>query len=416
MKNNGLDVFLTEHIDEVSRNFLKKGIIDGWVEVNGLQVKPNYRLKAKDRISVVIPPEPKPSIKPENIPLDIIFEDYDIIVINKPRGMVVYPAPGNYSGTLVNALLNYTTDLSKCSGEARPGIVHRLDKDTSGVMVVAKTDAVHMNISKQLKNRQVEKIYHTLVWGQVQEDKATINAPIGRHPKRRNQMLVTAKNSREAITYIDVLERFEGFTYLQAKIETGRTHQIRVHLKFIRHPILGDPVYSKENAFEIKGQALHAYKLGLHHPRTNEYVEFTASLPDDMKSILETLRNRKRGRKMSEVKARIMDEQAINRALIRISHEIIEKNKGVEDLAVVGIRRRGVPLAQRLAAYISSIEKAEVPVGILDITLYRDDLSSLTSQPVVHKTEIPFNITDKKLVLVDDVVYTGRTARLLLTP
>lgn len=297
-KKKRLDVFLTEHIDEVSRNFLKKGIIDGWVEVNGLQVKPNYRLKAKDRISVVIPPEPKPSIKPENIPLDIIFEDYDIIVINKPRGMVVYPAPGNYSGTLVNALLNYTTDLSKCSGEARPGIVHRLDKDTSGVMVVAKTDAVHMNISKQLKNRQVEKIYHTLVWGQVQEDKATINAPIGRHPKRRNQMLVTAKNSREAITYIDVLERFEGFTYLQAKIETGRTHQIRVHLKFIRHPILGDPVYSKKKTpFEIKGQALHAYKLGLHHPRTNEYVEFTASLPDDMKSILETLRNRKRGKK-----------------------------------------------------------------------------------------------------------------------
>lgn len=290
-----LDIFLVEKLQD-SRSFLKKGIVEGWVKVNESVVKPNYKLKQKDQITVIIPPPMQPSINPENIPLDIIFEDQDIIVINKPRGMVVYPAPGNYSGTLISAILNHTKDLSVKSGLMRPGIVHRLDKDTSGVMVLAKTDNAHMSISKQLKNREVTKVYQTLVWGQIQEDNATITAPIGRHPLKRTEMLVTAKNSKEAITHFKVLERFDEFTLLEVTIETGRTHQIRVHMKYIGHSVVGDPIYSrKKTPFEIKGQALHAYKLGFHHPNTHEYMVFTAPIPDDINSILNILRKRKRG-------------------------------------------------------------------------------------------------------------------------
>ncbi|HHY70923.1 MAG TPA: RluA family pseudouridine synthase, partial [Thermoanaerobacterales bacterium] len=219
-----LDIFLVEKLQH-SRNYLKKSIVEGWVRVNGTVVKPKYKLKQKDQITVIIPPVLQPSISPEDIPLDIIFEDQDIIVINKPRGMVVYPAPGNYSGTLLNALLNHTKNLSAKSGLMRPGIVHRLDKDTSGVIVIAKSDIAYMSISKQLKNREVKKVYQTLVWGQVQEDGATITAPIGRHPLKRTKMLVAAKNSRKAITHFSVLERFDEFTLLEVTIETGRTHQ-----------------------------------------------------------------------------------------------------------------------------------------------------------------------------------------------
>jgi 23S rRNA pseudouridine1911/1915/1917 synthase len=288
-----LDIFLVEKL-QATRSFLKKGIIEGWVKVNGSPVKPNYKLKQKDQITVIIPPVTQPSINPEKIPLDIIFEDQDIIVINKPRGMVVYPAPGNYSGTLINALLNHTKKLSVRSGSMRPGIVHRLDKDTSGVIVLAKSDIAHKSISKQLKNREITKVYRTLVWGQVQENKATINAPIGRHPLKRMEMLVTAKNSKEAITHFHVLERFNDFTFLEVTIETGRTHQIRVHMKFIGHPIIGDPIYSRRKApFEIKGQALHAYKIGFSHPSTDEYMVFMAPIPSDIMSILNFLRNRR---------------------------------------------------------------------------------------------------------------------------
>lgn len=290
-----LDTFLAENLQE-SRSFLQKGILEGWVKVNGVTVKPNYKLKAKDNVTVVIPPPPQPSIAPENIPLDIIFEDKDILVINKPRGMVVYPAPGNYSGTLINAVLFHTKDLSARSGLMRPGIVHRLDKDTSGVIVLAKTDSAHMSISKQLKNREVIKVYQTLVWGKVRENKATINAPIGRHLIKRTKMQVTLKNSREAVTHFKVIERFDEFTFLEVTIETGRTHQIRVHMQFIGHPVVADPIYSrKKPPFNIKGQALHAYKLGFYHPSTGKFMEFTAPVPDDMSSILEILRNRKMG-------------------------------------------------------------------------------------------------------------------------
>ena len=288
-----LDVFLADKLQD-SRSFLKKSIVEGWVKVNGSVVKPNYKLRQEDQIIVTVPQVLQPSIDPENIPLDIIFEDRDIIVINKPRGLVVYPAPGNYSGTLINALLNHTKDLSTHGGTMRPGIVHRLDKYTSGVIVVAKNDIAHINLSKQLKNREVKKVYQTLVWGKVQEDRATINAPIGRHPIKRKEMVVTTKNSKEAITHFKVLERFDEFTFLEVAIETGRTHQIRVHMKFIGHPIVGDPIYSRKKVpFEIDGQALHAYKLGFRHPGNNQYMEFEAPLPNDMSLILNILRNRK---------------------------------------------------------------------------------------------------------------------------
>ncbi len=288
-----LDVFLADKLQD-SRSFLKKSIVEGWVKVNGSVVKPNYKLRQEDQIIVTVPQVLQPSIDPENIPLDIIFEDRDIIVINKPRGLVVYPAPGNYSGTLINALLNHTKDLSTHGGTMRPGIVHRLDKYTSGVIVVAKNDIAHINLSKQLKNREVKKVYQTLVWGKVQEDRATINAPIGRHPIKRKEMVVTTKNSKEAITHFKVLERFDEFTFLEVAIETGRTHQIRVHMKFIGHPIVGDSVYSRKKVpFEIDGQALHAYKLGFRHPGNNQYMEFEAPLPNDMSLILNILRNRK---------------------------------------------------------------------------------------------------------------------------
>ena len=290
-----LDVFLAENLQE-SRSFLQKGILEGWVKVNGAVVKPNYKLKEKDHISVDVPPPPEPSITPENIPLDIIYEDKDILVVNKPRGMVVYPAPGNYSGTLINAVLFHTKDLSARSGLMRPGIVHRLDKDTSGAIVLAKTDNAHMSLSRQFKNRQVTKVYYTLVWGNVKEDKATINAPIGRHDVKRTKMQVASKSSREAVTHFKVIERFNDFTFLEVTIETGRTHQIRVHMQFIGHPVVADPVYSrKKPPFNIKGQALHAYKLGFCHPSTGKYMEFTAPIPDDMNSILEILRKEKMG-------------------------------------------------------------------------------------------------------------------------
>jgi len=288
-----IDIYLAEKISNHSRNYLKKGMEEGWVKVNGKDVKPNYKIKAQDSITVSIPPLEKPSLEPEDIPLNIIYDDEDIMVIDKPRGLVVHPAPGNYSGTLVNSLLYHAQGLSGIGGVMRPGIVHRLDKDTSGVMVVAKNDMAHAALAGQLKNKQMKKVYRALVWGQIQEDRATINAPIGRHPRKRAEMAVTAKNAKEAVTHFRVLERFSEFTLLEIGLETGRTHQIRVHMKFIGHPVVGDPVYSKrKNPFNIKGQALHAYKLGLLHPRTGEFMEFTAPEPSDFTSILNILKAR----------------------------------------------------------------------------------------------------------------------------
>ncbi|TYP60010.1 RluA family pseudouridine synthase [Thermosediminibacter litoriperuensis] len=288
-----LDVFLSGALNDLSRSYIQKGIEEGWIRVNDRSVKPHYKLKKGDVIVANIP-SPKPlSLEPENIPLDIIHEDRDIIVVNKPRGMVVYPAPGNYSGTLVNALLYHTKDLSGINGVMRPGIVHRLDKDTSGVIVVAKNDMAHRELVRQFKNKLVRKTYLAVVWGDIPEDRATIEAPIGRHPVKRVEMAVTAKNGKEAVTHFKVLERFGDFTFIEVNIETGRTHQIRVHMSFIGHPVVGDPLYSrKKSPFNINGQALHAYRLGLYHPRSGEFMTFEAPIPQDLTEMLNTLRKR----------------------------------------------------------------------------------------------------------------------------
>ncbi len=287
-----LDVYLANNIQNTTRNQIKKAIEEARVLVNGEAVKPNYKIKANDEIVINILPPKNMSLLPEDIPLEILYEDKDIIVVNKPRGMVVHPAPGNYSGTLVNALLYHSKSLSRINS-MRPGIVHRLDKDTSGVIVAAKNDYSHDNLSKQLKKRQVKKIYRAIVWGNILDNSAKIIAPIGRNPIKRTKMAVNTSNSRKAVSYFQVLERFSDFTHVEVAIQTGRTHQIRVHMKFIGHPVLGDPVYSKKkNPFKIKGQALHAYKLGFLHPANSRYMEFTAPIPDDFNSVLRILRER----------------------------------------------------------------------------------------------------------------------------
>lgn len=287
-----LDVYLAEILPHMSRTYIKKGINSGWITVNSKQSKANYKIKESDIINIEMPtPEKQLPLKAENIPLNILYEDEDIIIINKKRGMIVYPAPGNSSGTVANALLYHTKKLSEWGGSNRPGIVHRLDKDTSGLLIVAKNDSVHKNLVEQLKNREVKKTYIALVFGTVREDSGIIDAPIGRNPVNRTKMSVTTQNSRHAITYFKVLERFSDYTLLEIDIETGRTHQIRVHMEFIGHPLVGDPIYSdRKNPFPIKGQALHAYKLGFKHPKTCEYIEFKASLPEDISKILNILR------------------------------------------------------------------------------------------------------------------------------
>lgn len=291
-ENKRLDVYLAEILPQMSRTYIQKGIKSGWIMVDNKQIKTNYKIKRGDLINIEVPvPKKQSALKPEKIPLDILYEDQDIIIINKKRGMIVYPAPGNLSGTVANALLNHTKNLSCLGGSNRPGIVHRLDKDTSGLLIVAKNDLVHRNLAEQLKKRKVKKTYLALVFGTVEENSGIIDAPIGRNPVNRTKMTVTTQNSRNAKTYFKVIERFSGYTLLEIEIETGRTHQIRVHMEFIDHPLVGDPVYgNRSNPFAIKGQALHAYKLGFKHPKTCEYIEFKAPLPKDISIILNILR------------------------------------------------------------------------------------------------------------------------------
>lgn len=298
--NKRLDVYLSDALPKMSRTYIKKGIDSGWIKINNKKTKASYKIKKGDFITVDVPSEKDlPNIKPEKIPIDIIYEDEDIIIINKKRGMVVYPGPGNKSGTLANALLNHTSELSSWGGNYRPGIVHRLDKDTSGLLIVAKNNMAHKYIAQQLKNRKVEKVYIALVFGSVKENSGVVAAPIGRNPVNRTKMMVTNHNSRKAMTCFKVLERFADFTLLKLNIKTGRKHQIRVHMEYIGHPLVGDSTYcSKNNPFSIKGQALHAYKLGFKHPRTGNLIEFTAPLPEDMYTILNFLRKENRdGRK-----------------------------------------------------------------------------------------------------------------------
>ena len=287
-----VDVFLSAVFTEMSRSQIQKLISEGLVEVNNNPVKANYKLKEQDEIALSIPEPKELSINPENINIDIIFEDSYIVVINKSQGMVVHPAPGNYSGTLVNALLYHCKDLSGINGVLRPGVVHRIDKDTSGVLVVAKNDSAHMSLAAQIKEHSVKRIYKALVYGNVKEAVGIIKTTIGRHPTDRKKMAVGVKNAKIAETHFTVLETFKNYTYIEAKLKTGRTHQIRVHMSYINHPVVGDTKYSGgKNNLGFIGQALHAEVLGFIHPGTNKYMEFTAPVPEYFERALDTLRS-----------------------------------------------------------------------------------------------------------------------------
>ncbi len=286
-----LDHYLSNKLSQFSRNRIQTLIKQGNVSLNSKPVKANHRMKLGDRIQIEIPAPQKLDVLPEEIKLDIIYEDSDIAVINKPQGMVVHPAVGNYNGTLVNALLYHCEELSGINGKIRPGIVHRIDKDTSGVLVVAKNDFAHLNLSKQIQNKTVARIYLAVAEDNIKTDEGTISAPISRNPGDRKKMAVV-KGGRQAVTHYKVLERFGNYTYLELALETGRTHQIRVHLNHLGNPIVGDPVYGRRNQkFSLEGQALHACKLILTHPRTGEHMTFEAPLPDYFVNLLTVLRN-----------------------------------------------------------------------------------------------------------------------------
>lgn len=289
-KGKRLDIYIAENFNELSRTMIKKLIESNNVLVNDKSEKVSYKVQANDNISIDVPEAKETKLKAQEIPLDIIYEDSDIIVVNKPKGMVVHPANGNPDGTLVNAILSICKNsLSGIGGELRPGIVHRLDKDTSGLIIVAKNDKAHINMSEQIKEKNVKKTYIALVRGNVPEEEATINMPIGRSTKDRKKMAVT-KNGKQAITHFKVLKRYSKYTLLEIKIETGRTHQIRVHMAEIGYPVVGDAVYSNgKNEFGIEGQMLHAYKLEFMHPITNKHMELTAPLPQYFEEILKKL-------------------------------------------------------------------------------------------------------------------------------
>lgn len=291
--NTRIDAYIAKSNNDMSREAVQRLICDGKILVNKKQVKPSYKIQENDKITIEEEKAKEVEIKPEKIPLEILYEDKDIIVINKPKGLVVHPANGNPDGTLVNALMSLCKDsLSGIGGEIRPGIVHRLDKDTSGVIVVAKNDKAHINLSEQIKNHEVEKTYIALVRGIVKETEATVNMPIARSKNDRKKMAVD-KNGKQAITHFKVLERFynDNCTLLEVKIETGRTHQIRVHLSQIKHPVIGDEVYSNgKNKWNEKGQCLHAKSLKFKHPITDNEMFVEAELPKYLKEILEDLR------------------------------------------------------------------------------------------------------------------------------
>lgn len=296
VEKNGkrIDAYLSEKLEDTSRAAVQRLIENGKVLVNGKTVKPSYKVQEGETIQVEEEIPVEVSLKAQEIPLDIIYEDKDIIVVNKPKGMVVHPANGNPDGTLVNAIMAICKDsLSGIGGEIRPGIVHRLDKDTSGIIIVAKNDKAHINLSEQIKEHKVKKTYIALVRGIVKENEATINMPIGRSEKDRKKMAVT-KKGKEAITHFKVLQRYDKYTLLQVNIETGRTHQIRVHLSQIGYPIVGDEVYSNgKNEWNVKGQCLHAKSLEFTHPTTGENMYLEAKLPEYFENILKDLENRK---------------------------------------------------------------------------------------------------------------------------
>ena len=279
-ENRRIDVFAAETAD-ITRSRAAMLAEEGCIAVNGTKVQKNTRLKPGDRVEILVPEPVIYNAEPENIPLDIVYEDNDLLIVNKPKGMVVHPAAGNYGGTLVNALMYHCGDsLSGINGVMRPGIVHRIDKDTSGLLMVAKNDFAHNGLAAQIKEHSFTREYEAVVYGNIKDDAGTVDAPIGRHPVKRKQMAVVYQNSKPAVTHYSVVERLDGFTHLRLRLETGRTHQIRVHMAYIGHPVAGDEVYGPKKVItELNGQCLHAKKVGFVHPRTGEYMEFDSGLP-----------------------------------------------------------------------------------------------------------------------------------------
>ncbi|MBJ7983594.1 RluA family pseudouridine synthase [Bacillus mycoides] len=288
-KGERIDKFVAEINSEWSRSQVQQWIKDAVVTVNGKSVKGNYKVKGNDEITVTIPEPEELDIQPEDMNLEVYYEDADVLVVNKPRGMVVHPAPGHTKGTLVNGLMHHCTDLSGINGVMRPGIVHRIDKDTSGLLMVAKNDMAHESLVNQLVAKTVTRRYKAIVHGVIPHDKGTIDAPIGRDKKERQSMTVD-ENGKNAVTHFQVLERFKDFTLVECRLETGRTHQIRVHMKYIGYPLAGDPKYGPKKTLDMNGQALHAGILGFDHPRTDEYIEFEAPIPEVFEEALNILR------------------------------------------------------------------------------------------------------------------------------
>ncbi|QDH19872.1 RluA family pseudouridine synthase [Saccharibacillus brassicae] len=288
-----VDKYVTEAMgDEVSRSQIQLWIDQGHITVNGKTVKANYKLSPNETVDVRVPAPESVDIVPENIPLDVVYEDSDVIVVNKPRGMVVHPAVGHSSGTLVNALMFHCKDLSGINGEVRPGIVHRIDKDTSGLLMAAKNDKAHASLAEQLKEHSVSRIYTALAHGNIAHNHGTVDANLGRDPHDRKMFTVVQSGGKHAITHFNVSERFGDYTLLELKLETGRTHQIRAHMKFIGHPLVGDPMYGRTGGLKLQGQALHAASLGFTHPTTGERLEFSAPIPADLEELLTHLRSR----------------------------------------------------------------------------------------------------------------------------
>ena len=287
-----IDRYLAEHCADFSRSYLQKLLKDQAVSVNGKPVKANYKTQEGDRILLEVPDLRDPDILPEDIPLDILYEDEYLMVVNKPKDMVVHPSAGHMEGTLVNGIMAHCKGrLSGINGVLRPGIVHRIDKDTTGALLICKDDAVHRDIAEQLKEHSIKRRYRAIVQGNLKEDEGTVDAPIGRHPVDRKKMAVNYKNGKEAVTHYKVLERFGQYTYIECRLETGRTHQIRVHMASIGHPLLGDTVYgTAKNPWKLQGQTLHAMILGFRHPVTGEYMEFEAPLPEYFCKLLDKLR------------------------------------------------------------------------------------------------------------------------------
>ena len=294
MEGERIDKCISNYVETLSRSYIQKIIKEGKAYINDAPVKSNYKVRVDDKVQFTIPDCEELDIPPQDIPLDIIYEDKDVLIVNKPKNMVVHPAPGHYEGTLVNAIMYHChNDLSGINGVLRPGIVHRIDKDTTGSLIICKNDEAHRKIAEQLKEHSITRKYRAIVYGRISNDEGVVDAPIGRHPTDRKKMAINERNGKPAITHYKVLERFEKYTYIECQLETGRTHQIRVHMTSIGHPLLGDEVYgSAKCPFKLEGQTLHAMTIGFIHPSTNQYVEYEAPLPEYFERLLQILRSK----------------------------------------------------------------------------------------------------------------------------